>query len=186
MAGDVPRQANRAIVKNTLTIMKSSKSAKTPIRKPAPRSTKSTSAQSAGSVSKVRSSIPTVQTDPAVGELIRKLKHPMKSELEQFRSLILALSPDIREEIKWNSPSYKATDHFATINVHGQDCLRLILHKGAKVKDNATKEMKIEDPDGLLKWLARDRAMLTFDKNRSVQSHRKSIELILRDWMRHL
>ena len=90
------------------------------------------------------------QTDPAIAAYLHALKHPRKPEQEALRLIILGASPAIREGIKWNSPSFRTTEWFATINVHAQDRVRLILHLGAKVKDNATKGMRIADPQGLL------------------------------------
>ena len=101
----------------------------------------------------------TSQTDQAVDEFLRDLDHPLKKEIESVRQIILGVSPDIREGIKWNSPSFRTTEWFATLNLRakdGQERVWLILHLGAKVKDNA-KGMKIADPTGLLQWLGKDR-----------------------------
>ena len=56
-------------------------------------------------------------TDPAVIDFLDKLEHPLKPEIETIRQIILGVSPTIREGIKWNSPSFRTTDYFATLNL---------------------------------------------------------------------
>lgn len=128
-----------------------------------------------------------VATDTAgseeVDEFLRMLRHPLKPVLEVLRSIIRSASPSIHEGIKWKSPSFRTTDYFATINMHGQDQLRLILHMGAKVKESATKGLKIADPAGLLKWLAKDRALVSFSDMKDVNAKRAALKAIIRDWI---
>jgi hypothetical protein len=123
------------------------------------------------------------QTDPAVIAFLRELDHPLKQEIEAVRQLILGVSPEIREEIKWNAPSFRTTDHFATFNLRTKDRVRLILHTGAKVKDTATKGMKIADPEGLLEWLAKDRCLVTLSDGKDLQAQRAALEAIVREWL---
>ena len=113
------------------------------------------------------------QTDPAVIEFLQELDHPLKKEIEAVRKIILGASPEIREGIKWNSPSFRTNEYFATLNLHKWR-VWLILHLGAKVKDN-TKAPKIADQAGLLKWLAKDRAMVTFADAKEVKAKRAGL-----------
>ncbi len=126
------------------------------------------------------------QTDPAVAAYLDALKHPHKPELETLRLIILGTSPAIREGIKWNSPSFRTTEWFATISVHAQDRVRLILHLGAKVKDNATKGMQIADPGSLLEWLAKARCLVTIGDVKDLRARRAALQAIVRQWIRCL
>jgi uncharacterized protein YdhG (YjbR/CyaY superfamily) len=119
-----------------------------------------------------------------VDEYMRSLKHPLKRELEAVRRLILGVSPKIAEGIKWKSPSFRTTEYFATVNLHGKDGLRLILHTGAKVKAGAGP--KVDDSTGLLKWLAKDRAMVTLGDAKDVKAKTKALRAILRQWIRYV
>lgn len=118
-----------------------------------------------------------------VDEFLRTLRHPLKPALEVLRSTIRAASTSIHEGIKWKSPSFRTTDYFATINVHGQDQLRLILTTGAEVKASATQGLNIADPTGLLNWLAKDRALVTFDDLQDVNAKRAALKAVIRDWI---
>ncbi|MDY7225561.1 DUF1801 domain-containing protein [Hyalangium rubrum] len=123
------------------------------------------------------------QTEPDVPTFLRALDHPMKKEIEAVRKIILGISPEISEGIKWNAPSFRTTDHFATFNLRPQDRVRLILHTGAKVKDTAKKGLKIEDPEGLLEWLAKDRCLVTLGDSKDVKAKRAALEAIVRQWI---
>jgi len=128
------------------------------------------------------------QTDPAVIAYLRELDHPLKKEIEAVRRIILGVSPEIREGIKWNAPSFRTKDYFATLNLRakdGKDRVWLILHAGAKVKDN-TKGMQIADPAGLLQWLAKDRCLVTLADVKDIQAKRAALEAIVRAWIRQL
>lgn len=120
--------------------------------------------------------------DPAVAAFLQKLKHPLKKEIEDLRKIILGVSPKIGEGIKWNSPSFRTTEYFATLNIR-KDQVWLILHLGAKVVDNS-RELKIADPDGLLKWLAKDRVLVTFADARDVKAKKSRLQKIIREWIR--
>lgn len=128
------------------------------------------------------------QADPAVEAFLKKLNHPLKPEIEAVRQIILGLDPSIQEGIKWNSPSFRTTDYFATLNLRAKDCKErvwLILHGGAKAKGLTLKD-KIADPTGLLEWLANDRCLVTFDNHKDVQSKSRALQSIIREWIRHL
>jgi hypothetical protein len=124
--------------------------------------------------------------DPAVALLLRELEHPLKQEAEHLRQLILGASPEIQEGVKWNSPSFRTTEYFATINLHAKDRIRLILHTGAKAKDSAKKDSRIEDPAQLLEWLGKDRALVTLGGKEDLQSKSAALQALIREWLRHL
>ena len=123
-------------------------------------------------------------TGPDVDSFLRELRHPSKNAIEAVRRIILGVSPKISEGIKWNSPSFRTTEYFATVNVR-KDQVWLILHLGAKVRDNSS-EMKIADPDEVLKWLAKDRALLTFADAKDVQTKKSALQKIIREWIRYV
>lgn len=108
-----------------------------------------------------------------------KLKHPLKADIAAVRGLILAVSPAITEEIKWNSVGFRTTESFATVHLRATDQLQLIFHLGAKVRPDL-KAMKIADPAGLMKWLGQDRALVT------VGANPVAFQKIVRAWIRHI
>lgn len=125
------------------------------------------------------------KADPDVERFLQQLDHPRKKDIETIRQIILGVSPEICEGIKWNSPSFRTSDYFATVNlrVRGeQDHVWLILHTGAKAKK--LKEIKIDDPSGMLEWLAKDRCLISFADGRDIRKKRPALIAILRQWIR--
>ena len=101
-------------------------------------------------------------TTKAVDEFMGKLDHAFKAEIQEIRLAILSADLAIAEGIKWNSPSYRTTEYFATTNLREKTGIGIILHFGAKVREANPDGLPIKDPNGLLKWLAKDRASIVF------------------------
>jgi hypothetical protein len=130
---------------------------------------------------------PPGESDPAaVAAYLRALKHPLKTEIEAVRGIILAASPAISEGIKWNVPSFRTEkEWFATFNVRSTESVQLIFHLGAKKRPDQ-KALKLADPNGLIKWLGPDRAMITLGAGRDIPANRKAFEAIVRAWIKHV
>lgn len=118
----------------------------------------------------------------AVDAFMAALKHPLRAEIESARRIISAVSPKISEEIKWKAPGFRTTESFATVNLRATDQLQLIFHLGAKVRGDV-KAMEIADPTGMVKWLAKDRCIVTVG---DVVKDRAALEAIVRQWIKHV
>lgn len=121
-----------------------------------------------------------------VEDFMAKLDHPLKAELQAVRALILGADPSIAEGIKWNSPSFRTTEYFATTNIRGKDVIQIIMHFGAKVNEISATGVVIDDPEKLLTWLGKDRATIKFSDMKSIQSKRDAFSAILRQWITHV
>lgn len=127
--------------------------------------------------------------DPAVEEMLRTTDHPLRAEIGEVRRILLDADPAIREGVKWNAPSFRTTEWFATLNNPGnpraRDRVMLVLHAGAKAR-GITTEGKVPDPEGLLRWLGKDRALATFTDGREIRARRAALQALVREWIRHL
>lgn len=123
--------------------------------------------------------------DPAATALLRELDHPLAREIEATRELILGVSPKITEAVKWNAPSFRTADFFATIHVRNHDAVQIVFHTGVKVKQR-TKDLEIADPRGLVKWLAKDRCLVTLGAGREFAANRPAFRAIVRAWIGQL
>jgi uncharacterized protein YdhG (YjbR/CyaY superfamily) len=121
--------------------------------------------------------------DPAVTEFLAELDHPLKKEIERIRQVILDVSPTISEGIKWNAPSFRTSEYFATFNLRSRDRVQLIFHYGAKVKDNSTAARAISDPAGLIRWLSTNRALVTLRDRARLNSDAKALAAIVKEWI---
>jgi hypothetical protein len=120
-----------------------------------------------------------------LAQYLNELDHPLKPEIEALRAIVAGVDSRLRESIKWNAPSFALDDHFATFKLRPPTAVQIVLHTGAKVKEHPT-EFKIEDAEGLLKWAAPDRALLTFRSMQEVEARRPAVEAILKQWIAQL
>lgn len=118
----------------------------------------------------------------AVEAFLAGLAPTSRSEVEALRRIILSADPAIGEGIKWKVPSFRTTDYFATLHLRMKAGLGLILHLGAKVRDIPA--VPVEDPEGLLTWLARDRALITFAGLEEIQARQAALVTLIRQWIR--
>ncbi len=132
----------------------------------------------------MKKSAPT-QTDAEVETFLAKLKHPLKTEIILARQIILSADASIHEGIKWNAPSFRTTEFFATIHLRSTESLQIILHLGAKVRPEV-KALELADPKGLLKMLGKDRALVTLGAGREFAAHREAFQEIVREWIKHV
>ena len=125
-------------------------------------------------------------TTRAVDDLMASLEHPAKAVIQSLRAVILGADPSVREGVKWNAPSFRTTEYFATMNLRAKQGVVVVLHFGAKVRDVGAGPATIEDPGGLLKWLAKDRATVTFEDASDLRSKKSSFQAVLRQWIEHV
>lgn len=111
------------------------------------------------------------------------LEHPFKDLVQAIRMSILAVDPGIAEGVKWNAPSYRTSEYFATTNLREKKGVGMILHLGAKVRAVDPGGLAIDDPDTLLKWLAKDRAQIVFSSMEDFFGKRARFESIVRSWI---
>lgn len=122
--------------------------------------------------------------NPAVTAFIQALDHPLKAEIEAVREIMLGIDPGISDLIKWNSVSFRAADDFATIHLRSTRQIQMIFHTGVKVKD--APKPSIDDPAGLVKWLAKDRCQITLGAGDEIEANRLHFEALVRTWVAQL
>ena len=74
-------------------------------------------------------------TTEAVSAYMAALEHPHKALVEALRRAVLGADPAIAEGIKWNAPSFRTHEYFATTHLRTKDGVGLILHLGARPRD---------------------------------------------------
>jgi hypothetical protein len=121
---------------------------------------------------------------PEVDAFMRSLDHPAKREIETFRQTILGADKSIAEGIKWKAPSFRTTEYFATVHLRTKEGFGVILHLGAKVRAGA--KVAIDDPAGMLQWLAKDRALVTFRDAKDLAAKRAAFRRVVQQWIRHV
>lgn len=126
-----------------------------------------------------------IATDKSVHTYLAHLEHPYKKGVHALRKAILGIDARIREEVKWNAPSFFLEDHFATFRLHPGSIFQLVLHTGAKAKKNP-KQFHLDDPQALLKWAAKDRCVMAFASDTDAIAKRAEVTRMVKDWIAQL
>lgn len=121
-----------------------------------------------------------------VDEFLETLEHPFKAEILAIRRIFLGADPRIDEGIKWNAPSFRTTEYFATFHLRAKGCVQLILHRGAKKRAETLAPREIEDPESLLEWLGDDRATIKLEDMAEVEKNRSALADVIRRWLEHV
>lgn len=114
------------------------------------------------------------------------LQHPHKPLIEAIRGSILRVDPAIAEGLKWNAPSFRTVEYFATINLREKNGVGVILHLGARARDLGPGGIVIDDPTNLLKWLATDRAMIVCADLQDFRAKQAAFEAVVSRWLVHV
>lgn len=122
-------------------------------------------------------------TSAAVNLFMQSLQHPHSGMIELLRPLFLSLSKDVAEGIKWNAPSFRTHEYFATINLREKQGLGIILHLGAKIKTLPEGGVQIDDPQHLLKWLATDRTSVVLLDAEDFLKKESALRAVLLQWI---
>lgn len=133
-----------------------------------------------------RKPAPASASDPAaeVAQWFAALVHPHADGLALLRRTILAADPAITEGIKWNVPSFRTVEWFATFHVRTKTGFALILHLGAKKREDLPAGgLASADPGGMLKWLGPDRAMLEFADRAALEAKAPALQALVRCWI---
>lgn len=123
-----------------------------------------------------------VEASSAVTDYLNALEHPQKAAVRALRKMILAIDPRIREEVKWNAPSFRIEEHFATFRLQPVPNCQLVLHTGSKVRKSSIR-LKIPDPEGILKWASADRCIVAFASYADAKAKGESLKRILKAWI---
>lgn len=111
-----------------------------------------------------------------VNQLMGKLEHPLKAEIEAVRAIILNANRKIAERVKWNSPSFFHVIDMAAFNLRRKDYVHLIVvfPKGAPIADSS----------GLLEGNHTDRREAKFYDMKDIEQKRPVLEKVVNDWMK--
>jgi hypothetical protein len=136
--------------------------------------------------SRKKTSVPNIHKNTVtVDDYMASLEHPHREAIQELREFILAVDSRIKEQVKWNAPSFYLEDDFATLRIHPAPILQLVLYSGPKKKPNA-KPFVIPDPHNLVEWAAMDRCVITFESLTDVRSKKAALKPIIAKWISQL
>ena len=125
-----------------------------------------------------------MDSSAAVDAFMTVLEHPHKAAVGAIRQAILGADRSILEGIKWKAPSFRTTEYFATTHLRAKVGVGVVFHLGAKVR--AIPTVSIDDPEELLEWLAKDRAIVSFAGVNDVRAKQSALQRVVRQWITHV
>lgn len=106
----------------------------------------------------------------------------VRSMVERLRVITLNAADDVTEHIKWNGPSFCIDgDDRITVGFAPKGGVRVILHRGVKVKDATG--FVFPDDSGLIQWAAADRGVVTFADEAAIAASAEAFADICRRWL---
>ena len=124
--------------------------------------------------------------EDGVEPFLAALEHPSKPEILALRQIILGADPSITEGIKWNAPSFRSSEYFATFQLRAKEGVQIILHMGAKQRSAGAPELAVADPTSLLEWLATDRASVKFRDLEDIGRKRSAFVKVIQEWIKRV
>ncbi len=125
-----------------------------------------------------------MQKYTSLEDVFTSLKQPRKSEVEALRKIILETEPELKEQLKWNAPSYSYNhDDRITFNLFNPDYTRLVFHAGAKTKEDKKAPPVFEDETGLLEWNSNIRATVIFSSLEQINESKQNLIKIIKKWL---
>lgn len=105
----------------------------------------------------------------------------IRTPVERMRALVLAAGDQVTEHIKWNGPSFCIDgEDRITVGLNPGGGVRVILHRGVKVKDAAG--FNFTDKSGLIQWAASDRGVIHFPDDAAVAANAEVFADLCRRW----
>lgn len=120
-----------------------------------------------------------------VTDLLDKLKHPFREEIEQLRKCILSANTALTENIKWNGPNYclEKADRITMRVQPPTKQVQLIFHRGAS-KQAQPKDKLISNKSKMLVWKENDRAIITFKSMQDIENGKTELTTIVNEWIK--
>jgi uncharacterized protein YdhG (YjbR/CyaY superfamily) len=117
-------------------------------------------------------------------EFMIKFRDERKQLVEAILKAINEECPTLTETIKWNAPTfcYNGKDRM-TIMLHKKDRVGLILHTGAKPKEDKKSPHLFRDETELLEWNSNIRATISFFDVSEFLSKRDLFKKCINRWI---
>ena len=130
-----------------------------------------------------RGPAPATSTD--VHAFLNALDPARRDVVEALRATISRGRPQLREQLKWNSPTYTTAEvDLLTINVRNkQGQVQLVLHRGAGRPEDRSRPPLLSDDEGLVRWLSDIRGVIPFEDRASVARDAARLGRVLDRWI---
>ncbi len=103
-----------------------------------------------------------------------------------IREIIFDAEPAVVESIKWNAPnySYNGEDRITFNVMNKQNKVKILLHMGAKKRENRAGKPVIKNVDALVQWNSDIRGTVDFDDVSDIESKRSELKKLFTEWLK--
>jgi len=117
-------------------------------------------------------------------EFMHQFDDERKPLVEAMLNAILEVCPGLTESIKWNAPNLSddGKDRM-TLMLHKKESVGLILHTGARPKEDKKAPHLFTDETGLLEWNSNIRATVSFDSMDAFMAKRPLFQTAVKRWV---
>ena len=121
-----------------------------------------------------------------IDEFLGDLNDEKSTQVKELREIILSTDKELKEHIKWNSPSYiLANEDRITFNVvNKDDKVKFVIHMGVKRKENKGGKPVFEDRTGLILWNSDIRGTISFNSIEDIRIKREQLIDIIQKWLK--
>lgn len=109
-----------------------------------------------------------------VDDFLKKKKHPMTAEIQRVREIILNVSDDITEDIKWSTPTFMYKGNIASFFMNTKNSVTLMFHYGASMGDTS----------GLLEGDGKVARVARFENMKDIEKKKKKLEAVVKKWIK--
>lgn len=118
----------------------------------------------------------------AVDTWLDSLSPEDRAAIDRLRVIVRAAAPDLTETIKWNAPNFADGDQDrVTLGIERKGGVRVVLHRGAAVKDAAG--FAFDDAAKVARWPSPDRGVATFADIAAIDVKAAALEDLVRRWI---
>ncbi|QQR64576.1 DUF1801 domain-containing protein [Candidatus Kaiserbacteria bacterium] len=106
-------------------------------------------------------------------------------QIMAVRKVILSSSSDLTESLKWNAPNYlyKGEDRITFNVMNKQNKVKVVIHMGAKKKEDKKGSPVIADPDELVEWNSDIRGVIQFENLNDINLKSKNFKKLIKNWL---
>ena len=112
--------------------------------------------------------------NPEVDSYLEEKNHPMTAEIQRVRKIILGVSDEIEETIKWSSPTFMYKGNMASYFMNAKKHVSLMFHKGALIQDKT----------GLLQGEGKEGRSAKFADMEEIEERKSDLEEVVRQWIK--
>jgi len=125
-----------------------------------------------------------MKTYTTVQDFLTDLTPERRAQVQTLCTIIKTEAPELTEHIKWNSPSYVYDDEDRiTFNTHLADKIIVVIHMGAKRKENKKGLPILNDESGLITWSSDIRGAISFRNAEDIEAKKEAFVSIIKHWL---